>query len=362
MPAYRDRRSGAWRYRKRVRMPDGSRPRIEGTPALNTKLAAEQAERAHIERLLRGERDEPKKEVPTFAEFAKTFMATYARSNNKPSECEAKRSILNRHLLPAFGSRRLGEITGKDVEDLKARLLDTKRSAKRINNVLNVLSKILRYAVEIELLERVPRIKTLKVPPQKFDFFTFEELEALVAKSADESEWHAAVLVAGDAGLRLGEMLALEWTDIDFKNRLLTVMRNDWRGSIGAPKSGRDRKIPLTTRLMAALKATRHLKGKLVFCWDDGSRWTNSTMRAGLKRQQKRAGLRVTGWHVLRHTFCSHLAMRGAPAIAIKELAGHSSIAVTNRYMHLAPGGAARNAIELLEAGRQMGDNAQNLA
>lgn len=55
MPAYRDRRSGSWRYRKLVRMPDGSRPRIEGTPSLNTKLAAEQAERAHIERLLRGE-------------------------------------------------------------------------------------------------------------------------------------------------------------------------------------------------------------------------------------------------------------------------------------------------------------------
>jgi len=75
---------------------------------------------------------------------------------------------------------------------------------------LNVLSKILRYAVEIELL-----------------------------------------LVAAEAGLRLGELLALEWTDIDFKNRLLTVMRNDWRGSIGTPKSGRDRKIPLTTRVTA---------------------------------------------------------------------------------------------------------------
>jgi site-specific recombinase XerD len=93
-----------------------------------------------------------------------------------------------------------------------------------------------------------------------------------------------------------------------------------------------------------ALKAIRHLKGKLVFCRGDGSRWTNTTMRAGIKRQEKRAGLRVTGWHVLRHSFCSHLAMRGAPAIAIEELAGHSSIAVTNRYMHLAPRGAARNA------------------
>ncbi|HEY7371748.1 MAG TPA: hypothetical protein VIF57_06185 [Polyangia bacterium] len=47
--------------------------------------------------------------------------------------------------------------------------------------------------------------------------------------------------------------------------------------------------------MTAALKAIRHLKGKLVFCWGDGSRWTNTTMRAGIKRQEKRAGMRVTG-------------------------------------------------------------------
>ena len=197
----------------------------------------------------------------------------------------------------------------------------------------------------------------MKVPPQKFDFFTSEEFEKLVASSAEEPDWHAAVLVAGAAGLRLGEVLALEWGDIDFRNGILTVMRNDWRGSVGAPKSGRDRKIPLTARAAGALKAIRHLKGKLVFCRENGSRWTNTTMRAGIKRQEKRAGLRVTGWHALRHSFCSHLAMRGAPVVAIKELAGHSSIAVTNRYMHLAPG-ELRNAIALLEPGRQLGDRA----
>ncbi len=58
--------------------------------------------------------------------------------------------------------------------------------------------------------------------------------------------------------------------------------------------------------------------------------------------------MRVTGWHVLRHTFCSHLAMRGAAPKAIQDLAGHQSMAVTNRYMHLAPG-ALRTAIDLLE-------------
>jgi hypothetical protein len=62
-----------------------------------------------------------------------------------------------------------------------------------------------------------------------------------------------------------------------------------------------------------------------------GSRWTLTTMRTGIARQEKRVGLRRTGWHVLRHSFCSHLAGRGVAAVMIKKLAGHSSIAVTRR-------------------------------
>jgi integrase len=138
------------------------------------------------------------------------------------------------------------------------------------------------------------------------------------------------------------------------------VMRTDWRGHVGAPKGGKARRIPLTSRAAAALKAIRHLKGKLVFCWEEGSPWTFTTMRAGIKRQEKRACLRITGWHALRHTFCSHLAMRGAAPKAIQDLAGHQSIAITNRYLHLAPG-ELRSAISLLEAGRQVGDKTQNL-
>ena len=80
MPAYRDRRGGGWRYRKRIRLLDGSRPRIEGTPSLNTKLAAEAAERAHIERLLRGGSPE-RKEAPRFEEFAVDFL-TICRAKN----------------------------------------------------------------------------------------------------------------------------------------------------------------------------------------------------------------------------------------------------------------------------------------
>jgi integrase len=233
-------------------------------------------------------------------------------------------------LLPALGRLRLDHITVQDFERLKARILAKTLSRKRVNNVLNVLSKLLRYApeleLELEIVGKIPIVKTLKVPPQKFDFFTDVELERLIDAAKGEPEWRTAIVLAADAGLWMGEILALEWGDIDLKAGLLTVMRSDWRGQIGSPKGGRARKVPLTRRALAALKAHRHLRGKLVFCWEDGRPWTFVTMRAGMKRQEKRAGLRLTGWHILRHTFCSHLAMRGAAPRAIQALAGHAGI------------------------------------
>jgi integrase len=348
MAVYRDDRDGTWRYRKRLRLPDGTELRISGTPPINTKVAAETAEREHIIRAQTkpttptATEPQPREEVPTFRQFAEDFMASYAKANNKPSEQTSKSSILENHLLPAFGRMPLDRIGVKDVEMLKATLLE-KVSRKRVNNVLNVLSRILKYALELEVIEKLPRIRTLKVPPTKFDFFTFEELDQLVGAAREEPEW----------------ILALYWEDIDLKTGTLTVMRTDWRGHVGSPKGGRARKIPLTLRVLAAFKAIRHLRGKLIFCWEDGRRWTFVTMRAGMKRQEKRAGLRLTGWHVLRHTFCSHLAMKGAPARAIQELAGHQSIAVTNRYMHLAPG-ELRNAIALLDRGGESGQQVAN--
>ena len=84
----------------------------------------------------------------------------------------------------------------------------------------------------------------------------------------------------------------------------LQVMRTDWRGKVGSPKGGKDRIVPLTSRLRAALTGIRHLRGSLVFSWHDGRRWTNTTMRAGIKRQEKRRieghGMACASTHVLQ--------------------------------------------------------------
>ena len=344
MAAYRDARSRRWRYRKWVHLPDGRRIKISGTPALDSKRGAEDAERAHIERTLRPEL-EAKENVPRFVDFVAEFMDTYVAANNKPSERISKECIFRVQLIPTFGRMKLDEITRRDVEKYKAKSL-VRLSPKRVNNCLTVLSRFLKYAVELDLIENIPRIQFVKVPPSSFDFLDFHELEKMLSKT-QEPEDRAAILCGAEAGLRAGEIRCLEWGDVDIDRRFLTVRKTEYRGHVGSPKGGRFRTIPMTNRLTQAFQSSRHLRGDIVFCEPNGERRTRGSLDTILKRACRRVGLRKIGWHMLRHTFCSHLAIRGASPRAIQELAGHASLQTTQRYMHLTEG-AGRAAIDLL--------------
>ncbi len=326
--------------------------------------------------------------APLFRDFVIEFMDTYVKSNNKPSEQVAKERVFRIDLLPAFGDKRLDAIGARDVEHLKARLRERKLAPKSINNTLAVLATLLHYAEEVRVLATVPRIKLVKVPKQRFTFLDFDELERLI--EATEAELRAAVLLGAEAGLRAGELRALRWSDLDLVAGRLTVRHSDFRGQLGSTKGGNERHVPMTARLLASLKAIRHLRGQFVLCDADGLPWREKQMELDLiaagvraklpdaiaQNDRKRECRRVAkikkaggvpspeqatriaayraaksngwGWHGLRHTFCSHLAMRGAPALAIKELAGHASLSTTQRYMHLSPS-APRAAIALLE-------------
>ena len=92
-----------------------------------------------------------------------------------------------------------------------------------------------------------------------------------------------------------------------------------------------------------------------MLCKRDGSPLTQRAVQGLGLRAARRASLRNVGVHVLRHTFCSHLAMRGAATRAIQELAGHQEIATTQRYMHLSPA-AIESAIRLLDPGVARGN------
>jgi len=276
-------------------------------------------------------------------------MDGHARANRqKPSGIAAKEMILRVHLLPALGHKRLDMIKSEDVQRLKRNL--EAKSPKTVNNVLAVLSVMLKKAVEWEIITHLPCVvKLLPVSKGSTRFYDFDEYERLVeaARSLD-ARTHLIVLLGGEAGLRCGEMIALEWADVDLGNRQLCIRQSDWNGQVTTPKGGRLRHVPLTRRLAAALSDHRHLRNTRVLCQDDTSPLTRQIVQTRAKRAGRKARLTHQGVHILRHTFCSHLAMQGAPMRGVQDLAGHADLTMTQRYMHLSPA-ALDAAIRLLE-------------
>jgi len=249
-----------------------------------------------------------------------------------------------------MGAKRLDAITTDDVQKLKHRLRE--HAPKTVNNVLTVLSVLLKKAVEWDVIEQVRcTIRLVRAPKPSIGFYDFDEYERLleVAKELGPTV-RLVVLLGGEAGLRCGEMIGLEWDHVDLVKRQMCVQRSEWRGHVTVPKGGRLRYVPLTARLASALQGHRHLKRKRVLCLDDGSPLTQDVFGEYVRKAGRKAGVPASGAHGLRHTFCSHLAMRGAPARAIQELAGHQDLTTTQRYMHLSPA-ALEGAIRLLEQG-----------
>jgi len=308
--------------------------------------------------LLATGRPQPEAPAPTLAEFAPRYLDHARARELKPSGILGLESILHAHLLPRLGPKRLDAITDEDVDRLKLALKG--RSVKTRNNVLTVLGSLLKLAVRRKVIAVLPcTVELLKHSPSgEAAFHDFEEFERLVeAAGRIDSRTRLIALLGGEAGLRLGEMIGLEWTDVRFEKRQLWVRRSVWQQNnreapvVTRPKNGRERIIPLTSRLADALRAHRHLKSPRVLCHPDGSALNQDKARNLLEAALRLANIPIVRpVHRLRHTFCSHLAMRGAPARAIQELAGHKDLATTQRYMHLSPR-AVESAIRLLEQG-----------
>lgn len=356
-----ERKTNGWEADVIVRLADGTalRERVK-VPVTGRAAASRWAQEREAFLIREGgkKKEAVRAEVPTLEEFWPRFIEGHSKANReKPSSIRSKQSVYENHLGPRFASRRLNEIGDEDVQQLKAGLRD--RTVKTTNNVLTVLNTLLKAAVEWGVMDRLPcRIRLLKTSVPTVRFYEPEVYEGLVEAAAKEDpRVHLAVLLGGDAGLRLGEIIALEWPDVDFRRGLLLVRRSEWQGEVTLPKGGRERRVPMTRRLTEALRVHRHLRSLRVLVQDDGSGVNRAWLWYAMKRVQRRAGMAPDGrFHVLRHTFCSRLAMKNVPAMSIKELAGHQNLQTTQRYLHLSAG-AMEAAIRVLEQERSTGSD-----
>ncbi len=354
----------AWWVDVKFQHPDGHIERVRKASPVDTRRGADQYEREVRLALLGGTYGQEESErIPTLKEFVPRFMV-YSENNNKLSTVATKRAILERHLVPAFGNTPLDRIRLAELEEFKAAMKKKKSAArgrkgtptkwaikkrygaqpttlslKAINNVLAVLRRLLSLAYEQGVMPFMPKVKLFRTEKTTFDFLTFDEAERLL--EAVDPEWRTALLVALKTGLRRGEIIGLQWSDLDLVRGKLNVRRTIWAGHSGTPKGGRARVVDMPRSLVEALKAHRHLKGPSVFCGPKGELLTPGQLKWPLTRALRKSGIsrpegRI-GWHDLRHTYGSHLAMRGVPVKVIQELMGHASIEMTMRYAHLSP-------------------------
>lgn len=346
-----------WEVDITLELPNGESFRERKKSPVTSKSGTERWAQAREREVLAG-RLEPKRapDAPKLSEFWPRFLRDHVRANShKPSGIASKEYGYRQFLQPQLGHLGLDEITTSEIAKLKAWMVgERKLKPGTVNNTLALMSKILKVAVEWTVLPAMPcRITKLKVQTPHPEFYDFEEYERIVAAAKElGSNHHLTVLLGGDAGLRRGEIIALEQGSCDTRLKQLRIQQSEWNGHLTETKGMAARVVPMTDRLAEAVRAHRHLRAARLLVGDRGGKASKNTLRGWAAQAQRAAGIsKTTGaLHVLRHTFCSHLAMRGVPATVVQRLAGHKSLTTTIRYMHLAEGELDR-AIQLL--GRQ---------
>lgn len=273
-------------------------------------------------------------------------------------------------------SRRLVDISGRDLEQIRTSWLNAGNKPSTANRKMGSVSGVLSRAVDWGYLESSPldKVKVLKVDAKgRIRYLSKDETKALrSALDAREermrterdsgNEWRTArdqkalpdlrvvaftdhlkpmVLLSLNTGLRRGELFSLKWHDVNLQAKNLTVAGE-------GTKTTETRHIPLNSEALSTLEGWRKQhprKSGYVFPGLDGERMTD--VKTAWIELLKNAGVKDFRWHDMRHDFASRLVMAGVPLNTVRDLLGHSDIKMTLRYAHLAPDSKAA-AVELI--------------
>ncbi len=304
-------------------------------------------------------------QMPTFEAYSERWLKEYAEIQCKPSTVAGYRQILKLRLFPKFGTCRLDRIAREEIKRFLATLAGGDLSRNTLRNTLCTIRVILNQAIEDGLIDKNPaarlgRFTKSDAPKFQATPLTREECNRFLESTLQVCpDYHALFLTALRAGLRRGEVVALQWGDIQFgagehdSNRYILVQHNYVGRQFTTPKSKKSRRVDLSRQLRRALLELRDQRllkafadGKtsvaddLVFPSPEGSVLDpDNFIKRYFLPAIEHAGLRRFRFHDLRHTFGSLLIQDGASITYVKEQMGHSSIQVTvDTYGHLIPG------------------------
>jgi len=262
------------------------------------------------------------------------------------------RNTVRRYLLPHFGpDTSVARLTTDDIDAFREGLLEDGHLSRRtIQKILVLLHGILKRAKRKKWIRSNPAEDAERITLKRsgdFNVLSPPEIEA-VARAARDQQDAAIFLTAAYTGLRMGELRALRWVDVDFAGERILVRKGVTRWEEGRPKSGRVRSVPLVEQVARALDGLSRRElftgaDDLVFhnevgrFFDDGrlrTRFYTALRNAGLGHLREKDDRFV--FHDLRHTFGT-LAVRGFPLSDVKAFMGHESIETTMIYVHHVP-------------------------
>lgn len=298
----------------------------------------------------------PVKERYTFREAASLWLKD-SQLSLKGASVYRYENLLNTHILPAFGNQRIDQITGTDINAFLATKLVSGRvdgkgglSPTYVRSIMLVMKAVLAYAAENRMC--VPLQSKISKPQpiaKELPVLTRNEQELLVNICLTQiDETKACVLLSLYAGLRIGEVCALEWEDIDLDNRLIHVRKTVSRVSgtretmarstlvIAQPKTiASFRDIPICSWLVPVLKQVHDMQHSSFVASSRAGYVSPRTFDYRYHKLLKMAGIQMINYHALRHTFATRCIEAGVDVKTLSELLGHTDASITlNTYVH----------------------------
>ena len=264
-----------------------------------------------------------------FEEYAKEYLS-YSKANKALKSYKRDVTSLN-GLRAAFSGHYLFEIGPFMVEKYKAQRLQDVEPAS-VNREIACLRHMCNKAMEWGYGKKSPvaGVKLLKEPPGRIRYLETEEIDGLLQaidslKRGCSQYLRPIVVPALNTGFRKNEILQLKWGDIDLKEKKITVKRT---------KNNEVRTVPINDTLYQEMvKLTRHPESEYVFCDKNGIPYGD--VKKSFGNALLVAKIKDFRFHDLRHTFASHLVMRGCDLRTVQQLMGHKDIKMTMRYSHL---------------------------
>lgn len=273
-----------------------------------------------------------------------------------------EKSLYKKYIFPKIGALKIYEITPADIERLKDYLFSPALRANgeekclapaTVNHILDVIRQVFNSGINAgKFLNTNPasKVKRIKKDNRRIRFLSKEEIQELLDTLAlmTNSPLHDICLLSLDTGLRANEIFSLEWMDVNFETKTLSI--RDPKGIINRYANMTNKVYEMLIQRKNTVAVSSYVftntKGEKIK--EISNQFDRVVAKLGFNDNITDTRNKVV-FHTLRHTFASRLAMGGVDVYTIKELMGHSDIKMTMRYMHLAPK-KFQEAISVIEA------------